>query len=409
MSSFTNIPMLIQQMQQEIRQKRYTMALDTIRELEKLSVNRKQILWHKALLESKVGNLHVALAYLKELDSEEPHVAKLEETILGNWDTYTKVIAEYNYAVSEIQLGYTENLLHIVDNAMELAGKMPIPIELYRLKTILLARYEEGTLSRYTAGLPLYVLDDPTIKRVVAAEPPRPDIARPVPKPKPKRKLKKGPATLFAAIATVLLVFVVWLIANLMAQPEEAVESPTKVPVEKPAITEIEPEKEEPVEEPVVEPVTEPEEEAELDFVSNEAAKTYYNEGYKQYLNEDFPAAVAYLEYAVRTEESDYFTDDASYFLASSYLREQKYKEVVQIAKAFSEEDNMHYKESPYREGIRLQESRALWQLDKNAEATVILDELINKPNVDWVTYEAKAMKKLMEEDESGGDAEEAS
>ncbi|PIC74237.1 tol-pal system YbgF family protein [Sporosarcina sp. P17b] len=405
MSSFTNIPMLIQQMQQEIRQKRYTMALDTIRELEKLSVNRKQILWHKALLESKVGNLHVALAYLKELDSEEPHVAKLEEVILSNWDTYTKVIAEYNYAVSEIELGYTENVLHIVDNAMEMAGKMPIPIELYRMKTILVARYEAGTLSRYTVGLPLHVLDDPTIKRVVAAEPPRPDIARPVPKPKPKRKLKKGAAALFAGIATVLLVFVIWLIANLLAQPDTASGLPTTVPVEKPAITETEAVKEEPVEVPD----TEPEEEVEPEFVSNEEARMYYNEGYKQYLNEDFPAAVAYLEYAVRTEESDYFTDDASYFLASSYLREQKYEEVVNTAKAFYKEESEHYKESPYREGMRLQESRALWKLNKNAESTAILDELISKPNVDWVTYEAKAMKKLIEEGESSEDVEQAS
>lgn len=407
MSSFTNIPMLIQQMQQEIRQKRYTMALDTIRELENFGVNQKQILWHKALLESKIGNLHVALAYLKELDSEEPHVAKLEESILANWDAYTKIIEEYNYAVSEIQLGYTENILHIVDHAMEQAGKMPIPIGLYRMKTILLARYEEGSLSRYTASLPLYVLDDPTIKRVVAAEPPRPDIARPVPKPKPKRKLKKGAATVLASIATVLLIFVIWLIANLMA-PDTAKETPLLVPQEKPPVIETIPEKPEPVEEPVV-PVKEPEEEAEIELVSNEAAKTYYNEGYKQYLNEDFPAAVAYLEYAVRTEESDYFTDDASYFLASSYLREQQYEKVVKVAKEFRNEDNVHYKESPYGEGIRLQESRALWQLGEDAEAVSILDELINKPNEDWVTYEAKAMKKLIDKDGSGTDVEQAS
>src|SRR5699024_9949164 len=114
------------------------------------------------------------------------------------------------------------------------------------------------------------------------------------------------------------------------------------------AITETEPVKEEPVEVPD----TEPEEEVEPEFVSNEEARMYYNEGYKQYLNEDFPAAVAYLEYAVRTEESDYFTDDASYFLASSYLREQKFEEVVNTAKAFYKEESEHYKESPYREGM---------------------------------------------------------
>ena len=386
--------MLIEQMQQEIRQKRYTMALGTIRQLESFGVNHKQILWHKALLESKVGNLHAALAYLKELDSEEPHVAKLTETILGNWETYTQVIAEYNDAVSEIQLGFPENAIHKVDTAFQLAGKLPVPIELYRIKTILLARYENGALSRYTAGLPLYVLDDATIKRVVAAEPPRPDIARPVPKPKPKRKLKKGAATALASVVTVLLVFVIWLIANLMA-PETANEPPIVVPEEKPAIIEPEPEAEEPIEEPAEQP--EPEK-AEPVFVTNEEAKTYYNEGYRQYLNEDFPAAVAYLEYAVRTEETDYFTDDASYFLASSYLREQQYEEVVEIAKDFRKQESVHYKESPYAEGIRLQESRALWQLGEDDKAMSILDELINKPNEDWVTYEAQAMKKLVEE-----------
>ncbi|PIC79986.1 hypothetical protein CSV75_08415 [Sporosarcina sp. P18a] len=405
MSSFTNVPMLVQQMQQEIRQKRYTLALDTIRELEKLNVSRKQILWHKALLESKVGNLHVALAYLKELDSEELHAVKLQQTITDNWDRYTQIIAKYNDAVSEIQLGFGEKALHIIDDAMQLAGKLPIPIELYRMKTILLARYESGTLSRYTAGLPLYALDDPTIKRVVAAEPPRPDIPRPVPKPKRKRKLKREAVVFLASVATVLLVFVVWLLANLLAQPETATESPTTAPVEKPVISENVPKKEKPVEKVI----TKPEEEATLEFVSNEAAKTYYNEGYRQFLKEDFPAAVTYLEYAVRTEESDYFTDDASYFLASSYLREQKYEDVVEIAKAFRQEQDVNYLESPYREGIRLQESRALWQLGKETQALSILDELIHKSNEDWVTYEARAMKKLVVNGESGEEEEAAS
>ncbi|PIC58338.1 hypothetical protein CSV80_05600 [Sporosarcina sp. P12(2017)] len=403
MSSFTNVPMLIQQMQQAIRQKRYTLALDTIRELEKLNVSRKQILWHKALLESKVGNLHVALAYLKELDSDELHAIKLQQTIVDNWDTYTQIIAKYNDAVSEIQLGFGEKALHIIDHAMELAGKLPIPIELYRMKTVLLARYESDPLSRYTAGLPMYALDDPTIKRVVAAEPPRPDIPRPVPKPKVKRKLKKEAAVLLASIATVLLVFVVWLVANLMAQPETATESPTTAPVKKPAITETASKKDEPVKEVVATP----KEETKLEFVSDEAARTYYNEGYKQFMKEDFPAAVVYLEYAMRTEESDYFTDDASYFLASSYLREQKYEDVVKIAKAFRKEKDVNYKESPYREGIRLQESRALWQLGKETQAISILDELINKSDEDWVTYEARAMKKFVVDGESSSEDEE--
>ncbi|PIC99949.1 tol-pal system YbgF family protein [Sporosarcina sp. P29] len=403
MSSFTNVPMLIQQMQQEIRQKRYTLALDTIRELEKLNVSRKQILWHKALLESKVGNLHVALAYLKELDSDDLHAIKLQQTIVDNWDTYTQIIAEYNDAISEIQLGFGENALQIIDHAMELAGKLPIPIELYRMKTVLLARYESGTLSRYTAGLPMYVLDDPTIKRVVAAEPPRPDIARPVPKPKVKRKLKKEAAVLLASIATVLLVFFIWLIANLMSQPEVATESKAIAPVKKPAITETEPKKDEPVQEVVVKP----EEQDELEFVSNEAANMYYNEGYRQFVKEDFPAAVVYFEYAMRTEDTDYFTDDASYFLASSYLREKKYEEVVEIAKAFRKEKDENYKESPYRDGIRLQESRALWKLGEDTQAVSILDELINKPDEDWVTYEARAMKKLVEDGGSGSEVDE--
>ena len=401
MSSFTNVPMLIQQMQQEIRQKRYTLALDTIRELEKLNVSRKQILWHKALLESKVGNLHVALAYLKELDSDDLHAIKLQQTIVDNWDTYTQIIAEYNDAISEIQLGFGENALQIIDHAMELAGKLPIPIELYRMKTVLLARYESGTLSRYTAGLPMYVLDDPTIKRVVAAEPPRPDIARPVPKPKVKRKLKKEAAVLLASIATVLLVFVVWLLANLMAPPEVATESKATAPVKKPAITE--PKKDEPVQEVVVKP----EEPTELEFVSNEAANMYYNEGYRQFVKEDFPAAIVYFEYAMRTEDTDYFTDDASYFLASSYLREKKYEDVVEIAKAFRKEKDENYKESPYRDGIRLQESRALWKLGEDTQAVSILDELINKPDEDWVTYEARAMKKLVVDGESGSEVDE--
>ncbi|PID05840.1 MULTISPECIES: tol-pal system YbgF family protein [unclassified Sporosarcina] len=403
MSSFTNVPMLIQQMQQEIRQKRYTLALDTIRELEKLNVSRKQILWHKALLESKVGNLHVALAYLKELDSDDLHAIKLQQTIVDNWDTYTQIIAEYNDAISEIQLGFGENALQIIDHAMELAGKLPIPIELYRMKTVLLARYESGTLSRYTAGLPMYVLDDPTIKRVVAAEPPRPDIARPVPKPKVKRKLKKEAAVLLASIATVLLVFFIWLIANLMSQPEVATESKAIAPVKKPAITETEPKKDEPVQEVVVKP----EEPTELEFVSNEAANMYYNEGYRQFVKEDFPAAVVYFEYAMRTEDTDYFTDDASYFLASSYLREKKYEDVVEIAKAFRKEKDENYKESPYRDGIRLQESRALWKLGEDTQAVSILDELINKPDEDWVTYEARAMKKLVVDGESGSEVDE--
>lgn len=403
MSSFTNVPMLIQQMQQEIRQKRYTLALDTIRELEKLNVSRKQILWHKALLESKVGNLHVALAYLKELDSDDLHAIKLQQTIVDNWDTYTQIIAEYNDAISEIQLGFGENALQIIDHAMELAGKLPIPIELYRMKTVLLARYESGTLSRYTAGLPMYVLDDPTIKRVVAAEPPRPDIARPVPKPKVKRKLKKEAAVLLASIATVLLVFFIWLIANLMSQPEVATESKAIAPVKKPAITETEPKKDEPVQEVVVKP----EEPTELEFVSNEAANMYYNEGYRQFVKEDFPAAIVYFEYAMRTEDTDYFTDDASYFLASSYLREKKYEDVVEIAKAFRKEKDENYKESPYRDGILLQESRALWKLGEDTQAVSILDELINKPDEDWVTYEARAMKKLVVDGESGSEVDE--
>ena len=399
MSSFTNIPMLIQQMQDEIRQKRYLTALDTLGELEKMGVNQRQVLWHKAVLESKIGHQHIALAYLKELNSEEPHVVELQELIQDNWETYTQVIAEYNHAVSEIQLGFSENALHILDNAIDMAGKLPLPIEVYQMKTLLMARHESSTLARYATSLPLYALDDPTIKRAVAAEPTRPDIPRPVPKPVRKRKLKKGAATAFAGLATVVLVFIIWFVANLMADPETATEPQNTVPIEKPAITEVEPEKEPVKEEPVEEPAEEPEEEAEPQLVSDEEAKVYFNNGYKQFEEENFPAAVVYLEHALRTEDTNYFTDDASYFLASSYLREQKYEEVIEMAKAFQREEDVNYKESPYREGIRLQQSRALWQLGQIEKATSVLDELINKPNEDWVTYEAKATLKLIEDE----------
>lgn len=405
MSSFTNIPMLIQQMQEEIRDKRYLTALKTLGELEKKGINQRQVLWHKAVLESKIGHQHKALAYLKELNSEEAHVAELQEAIQNDWDTYTQVIAGYNEAVSEIQLGFSENALHIVDNTIKLAGTLPLPIELYQLKTLLMARYESDDLASHAASLPIYALDDPTIKRAIAAEPTRPDIPRPVPKPVRKRKLKKGVVTAFAALATVLLVFIIWFVANMLAQPETATEPQNNAPVEKPAITEVEPEaepeKEPVIEEPAEEPVEEPEEETEPKLVSDEEAKVYFNNGYKQFEEENFPAAVVYLEHALRTNETNYFTDDASYFLASSYLREQKYDEVVEMAKQFQREEDVHYKESPYREGIRLQQSRALWQLGEIEKATSVLEELINKPNEDWVTYEAKATLKLMNDEQA--------
>ncbi|MFS0576643.1 hypothetical protein AB1K83_13475 [Sporosarcina sp. 179-K 3D1 HS] len=404
----TRVHNLASLIQQKIRQKKYTQALASLKALESAGGDRQLILWHQAVLESKIGNLHIALRYLDEIKDAEllPRTERLKRAIEVKWTAYEALIAEYNSAVLKIQQGNAEQALTILDDAMERAGDLAIPLDVYRAKTLLLARFREEALARFALELPVHALDEETIAGVLlAVQSSLETTAVPVVK---KRRMNKHMVALYAAALTAISLSA-FLLFDSKTSPEQANEEISKMEssAASPVIVESEAEMENSrtTPEQAAESVPEREEKPEMVpgsvadqplFIPPHIAKNYYLSGYEKYRQGRFPEAVAYLEMAVRSEEPAYFTDDADYFLAVSRLEEEAYDQVLQVAERFAEPASIHHEESPYREAIRLQQGKALYALGQQSEAIVVLRELADHPSAGWVGQEAQMMLRLV-------------
>ncbi|MDV6378188.1 hypothetical protein ORD22_07995 [Sporosarcina sp. GW1-11] len=390
MNSIIQMEELAKQIHRQIGQKQYLKALASLSSLEVVGGNRQQILWQKALLECKVGRLHIARRYLE--DVEGPQAEWLREEIDSNWSTYAFLVGEYNAAVAEIRKGHSENALYILNDALHRVGDLPISIEMYRMNTLLLASHRPDLLDRFILDLPIYAMDDRVIKRVLTART-APSLIEQREMPVKQRKSFGRVVALYVAMISALGLSGYMLLSDKETKGnvhDQQVDVSTEV-ISEPKNTDLAAEQ--------LKPQELADDEKPL-FISAEVAEEYYIDGFKDYRNGNYSRASKSFEQAIRSLESEYFSDDAAYFLTASYMKEEAYEQALQSVEQFQREDSKHYMESPYREAIRLQESAALVKLDRREEAIGILEELSNKAEVDWVNHEAATMLKLLATDE---------
>lgn len=414
MSSYTDIESIVQEIQQQIRQKQYAKALASVESLEKISDNRDLIYWYKALLYTKIGRLHIAIQYLDCIEGEfQPTAEILIEEIERNWTAYAILVGEYNAAVTEIRNGHSESALYMLNDALHRAGKIPVPIEVYRMKMLLLARHRPDLLARSVLDLPVHALSDSIVKCALAAENEEPTelemLLPPATKPAKKRILsvkksnsasdpsvapmKKRKINLSVALLYVVIIGSFSLSIYLLFGSEDSTNPTTNPPIDSPneVVGEVfGPEVPEDLEPPSLADDEKPM------LIPVALAEDYYTTGFSAYSSGDYKEAITYFEQAVRSLESEYFSDDAAYYLVVSYMRESAYEKALKAVQQFLKEESEHYLESPYRSAIRLQESNALLKLNRREESIAVLEELSNKPEVDWVNHEAASKLKVI-------------
>ncbi|PIC63482.1 hypothetical protein CSV79_11425 [Sporosarcina sp. P13] len=392
MNSTIQIEELVKQTQRHIRQKQYLKALATLDSLEAVSGNRQQILWQKALLETKVGRLHIARHYLEEIQGDLRAQAELlEKEIERNWSSYTFLIGEYNAAYAEIRKGDSENALYILNDALHRVADLPISLEVYRMNTLLLAHHRPDLLARFILDLPIHAMEDRVIKRVHSAKT-SPSLIEEQELSVKQRKPNMRIVAMCAAIISTL-----GLSGYLLLSDKEAVDSSPDPPAEVASVVIAEPEDTKLATVEQARPQELADDEKTL-FVSSEVAEGHYEDGLKDYRNGNYSRAIKSFEQAVRSLESEYFSDDAAYFLTASYMKEDAYEQALRTVEQFQTEESDDYMESPYREAIRLQESSALLKLNRRVEAIAILEELSKKTEIDWVNHEAASKLKLLKD-----------
>lgn len=426
----SRIEELAKQVQRQIRQKQYAQAVATLDKLEAAGANRNEVLWQKAVLESKIGHLHTALAYLQQLPSDEqPKIGRLEQIITKNWATYEFLIEEYNRAVKEIQQGRAEDALYILNDALHRVGDAVIPLEVYRMKTLLLARFRPDLLVRFHVELPLYALQDDVIKKVLneakaqqktsAAAESAAEMETIEEETEPRQKTGFFKAAI-AIVAVLAIGLPAYLIVNdkapselegVQEQPPAAGNEPqaqlpsdggegnTETPSDGLA-----PEEQGAGEDPAAENDSEEttglaDDEKPM-FLTVEQAEEYYVSGFAAYQKEKYNTAIDDLEKAIRSRDSEFFSDDAAYYLTDSYLKEGQYEKAVELAERFRNETSEHFTESPYRQAIRLQESSALIKVGRRDEGMAILEELAAAEEDSWVKHDAVARLKWFAENE---------
>lgn len=377
----------IETLQRAIDQRKYTSALVLLKELSVKGLDRQIYLWQSAVLEAKLGNLPKALHYAKELDTEQASL--LCNAIEAKIPEFEELIEGYNKSVAYLHKHDYSQALNTVDTVFLDAVEIPLPIALYQAKLLLLALNSDERLIDFIQMLPEYALEDYLVRDILSVV--KNDDETPI----GSDNNRKIPTLLPYIMALAAITFSVYLYLDRPVMGNAA-----------PEVTEL-PSLEEkvPVVEILIEEEVVPEEVVELDevmdtflFIPESIAKKYYTIGYEAYRGEDFNKAIDYLRMAIQSEEPSYFTDDAHYFLLLSYLKIEQYQNALATAEQFILKENMHYMESPYRDGVQLQEAIAIYQLGDSEGAAIRLLDLSQTTTIDWIRNETENMLKLVTE-----------
>lgn len=410
----------------EIQQKKYNRALLLLEAINGKIENNDWVNWQSALMAARVGNLPLARSYANELPEDfSPAVKKLQAAIENQMKPFETFITRYNEAVSLIKAGQPEAALQMLNEAMEEAGKMPLLPEVYKTKLLLMWKLNHPRLAKFAFDLPVYAMDQKAVqdisKLMETAEPhaQQPDI-------QPRKKTRK-PLLFLTATAVVLLAsaaLLTWQNGDLLqsAVPENSAGEQISAgnttahagaPIEDEDVEDgnenITPEpdnaaaSEEKSEAGAQSSVEETETGADTLQASETpipeaVAKAYYKAGFDSYKAGNFSSAAAYLDMVLAADEISYFTDDAAYYLAISYLKENEFDKAIDLAAEFSRSESVHFMESPYKDAILLQKGTALYHAGQEKEAIELLTNLASDPSLGWVKGEADKTLKLVVE-----------
>ncbi|WP_066072610.1 hypothetical protein [Neobacillus soli] len=134
---------------------------------------------------------------------------------------------------------------------------------------------------------------------------------------------------------------------------------------------------------------------------SNLSVKTglnIYRNGLTAFRNKDYRKAAVLMEKSLTLQSSEYFSDDAFFFLIKSKERLNEKENLLPLYDRFLSQPSKHFVHSPYMDDLLLDKAKLWIEIGNAKDALPLLEEILTKYKQEWTAVEAaKIFKQITE------------
>lgn len=380
-----------------VSEKKYDFALFELKKIEMENEVGSDENFHylSALVNTKLGNITLARHHLMSIENQTKIVRayELNKKLQDIEPMYILLTAKFNKSIDLLREKDFVNANEMLQDIFSQSFLFPFPLQWYKTFYLVKLRIKAEDLEIWVNQLPTHIRNNQDMVRIMEATTPKESINRIV-KNKKKRFIPWfvfGGSTAAIAVSIVLSLSLFQLddfkgTSGKIETQENIVPEEDK-PVHKVSVETGELAKEEKNEENRELTSTYPE-------LTDITAKAFYTEGYQQYQKGNFSDAVLNFTPVTTDTKKEYYTDDSHYFLILSLFEVGNFDECLKQSQNFIEEQDDHYKSSPYLDAVHLKYAEALMEIEEVSEAILELENLIEKGHEGWAVNKASNMLK---------------
>ncbi|WP_078543756.1 tetratricopeptide repeat protein [Litchfieldia alkalitelluris] len=416
-----------------LHQEKYEEAKSLLEKVQKDIPNHPQIKWSLGLIHVLTGYPHQALMVWKGLTEEvvlgySKSKAQVEQVL----SLYEHLYGLYNQAISYGKSGKIEQAKEIYKQLLSYQKEIALPVEFYQGYILTSSLLGEGeTIFQDFDSFPKYITSNSTVDELVrkllkahSIEEPTPQKVveqskQPTPKNRNTKKVFYGLGLVAAMLITGITVQSLNETHSNVALPVQPVVSnvdTSETNQYKERMSELEDEvkvlleKQEALQAELGDKSQQLEnhektqqilELANVDFkvITNQAALEAYKEGLHFYQNGQYDLAVTSLEQSQMVDSTQYYADDALFYLIQSKKKIDESNNLSELYDEFLENKENPFSLSPYYDDILL--LKAEWLVNNNVgEGTQLLKQIQTEYPQEWTANRAKQILKGIEEDE---------
>lgn len=383
-----------------------------------------QTSWALGLVETQLGDPITGLSRWERLNLEDfPQLESRREIIISNRNVYEDIRTAFNRALMLSREKNFEDANLVLSQLLDRNLPVPLPLELYKLTVIVKAangKLEEA-VELIEAG-PKYIQSSPSILKIInqlqKASLTTSEVAAGVP-PEPKRKLRTGPLAAGAVALAAAGLFFFY-----QDNSEPAVERNSEVAGEanneerltiehkneisglQSKIASLESEKLLLAEQldAESEKVREQEKTEEiyrkadinLETIEITKARQAFNQGYSEYTSGHLEKAIEKFELSLSLNGSQYYSDDALYYLAKAKYELNTLNPEDPLFGQFSGGTSEHFKGSPYKDDLLLIRANSYKEAGDNQKALEVVSVIKTEFPNEWTSQAAKSLEKVI-------------
>ena len=377
-----------------------------------------QTLWTLGLVEVTTGNPITGLRHWEKLNPEDfPQLTEKRELVLAHLSYYEKVRSMYNNALALAKEKKFEEANQVLSSISNQKLAIPLPLDFYKLSLLVKISLGEISLAKeFVTVSPEYIQTSPTILSFMDKMKVE-QVEKVVPmteKGLPKKKNKVHISLLSAGVLVIAVAGSIYLFNS------KSVHSPDKE--KKPAVattnqedpatkvklsqletlvttlqadnSKLESEKNKLSEEQkqkLAADETLAKAGINLDPIKIEKAREVFNKGLKNYNHKNWELAVEQFQLSLSLVSDQYFSDDATYFLAQSKFELNELNPDDPVFQQFENSQDDNFKESTCRDAMMLLQAKTYYQ----AGIKIIANIKDQYPN-EWTSSAANSLEKTI-------------